>query len=183
MKRKDALRKLRTICQRLDEFDPNDFSVQPLRLYLYGSILTDKPNPGDLDLVLVYEFTPDVDYARIVAEMTHGRATPPERVVFHLRRNMQMVRIEPVRTSIQNWMQSALLFFTTPRLIWQPTGNWPRVLSEIETSPLPWDGDRDPDAAALTETLIEQMPEDEYRTRLAQLLASLEAQVLSHRTY
>jgi hypothetical protein len=49
MKRRDAFRKLRTICQRLDEVDPQQFFVIPLRLYLFGSLLTDKPNPGDID--------------------------------------------------------------------------------------------------------------------------------------
>ena len=58
MKRRDAFRKLRTICQRLDEVDPEQFFVIPLRLYLFGSLLTDKPNPGDIDLLFEYHRSP-----------------------------------------------------------------------------------------------------------------------------
>jgi hypothetical protein len=45
MKRKDAFHKLKTICQRLDELNPDEFKIQPLRLYLFGSVLTNKPDP------------------------------------------------------------------------------------------------------------------------------------------
>lgn len=40
MKRKDAFRKVRTICERLDGHDPEQFPVVPVRLYLLGSVLT-----------------------------------------------------------------------------------------------------------------------------------------------
>jgi hypothetical protein len=48
MKRRDAFRKLRTTCHRLDEIDPQQFFVIPLRMYLFGSLLTDKSNPSDI---------------------------------------------------------------------------------------------------------------------------------------
>lgn len=54
LKRKDAFRKLRTICQRLDEVNPKRFEVEPRRLYLFGSVLTDKPHPNNLGLLLLY---------------------------------------------------------------------------------------------------------------------------------
>ncbi len=58
MRRKDAFRKLRTICQRLDEAAPNTFFVVPRRLYLFGSVLTDKPDPADIDLNFVHDRSP-----------------------------------------------------------------------------------------------------------------------------
>jgi hypothetical protein len=75
MKRKDALRKLRTICQRLDEVDPEQFPVIPVRLYLYGSLLTDKPNPGDIDLLFEYRERPGRDPKDLVYRLSSGERT------------------------------------------------------------------------------------------------------------
>lgn len=86
MKRKDAFSKLRTICQRLDEVAPEDFGLRPLRLYLFGSLLTDKPDPKDLDLVLVYEFNPGFEFEQLYADMIHGRSTVVDRLRMQLRR-------------------------------------------------------------------------------------------------
>jgi predicted nucleotidyltransferase len=66
MKRKDAFRKLRTICQRLDDRDAGQFPVIPLRLYLFGSLLTDKPDPSDVDLLFKFQDRTDLDPDDIV---------------------------------------------------------------------------------------------------------------------
>ena len=76
MKRKDAFRKLRTICQRLDERDPEQFPVVPVRMYLFGSVLTDKPKPSDIDLLLEYQNRPDMDSGDIVMRLTYGKPLP-----------------------------------------------------------------------------------------------------------
>ena len=89
MKRKDAFRKLRTICRRLDETDPADFFVIPLRLYLFGSVLTEKSNPSDLDLVFEYRERPDLDSREMLYRMSYGKPLPYQQAMTHLRRGLQ----------------------------------------------------------------------------------------------
>jgi hypothetical protein len=60
MKRPGAFHKLRTICHRLDEADPQQFFVIWLRLSLFGSLPTDKPIPGDIDLLFECRQRPDL---------------------------------------------------------------------------------------------------------------------------
>lgn len=178
MKRKDAFRKLRTICQRLDEFEPGDLHLQPQRLYLYGSVLTDKPDPSDVDLILVYEYLPTVNLRKIAIDMMRGRPTPPERAVVHLRRGMQMIRIMPAQGSLAEWEDQPLLLTTFPRLIWKPGGDWISALDEIEASPLPWPGPLSQDERDKFEAYVENLPEDEYLARKAEAVAKIEAQDL-----
>lgn len=137
MKRKDAFRKLKTICQRLDELNPDEFKIQPLRLYLFGSVLTGKPDPNDIDLALVYEHLPDFDYEIVPMELTYHKPTASERLVIKLRRGMQKVRIYVVRNSLENWEQRGLFLFTRPQLIWKPGGDWPAALAKGEAEPDP----------------------------------------------
>lgn len=178
MKRKDAIRKLRTICQRLNELSPDEFKIQPLRLYLFGSVLTDKPDPNDIDTVLTYEHLPDFDYEAVPMELAYGKPTASERLVIKLRRGMQKVRIYLARDSLRNWEQSGLLVFSQTRLIWKPGGNWQVVLAKMEAEPLSWTGPRTPDTHPDLKTLIETMPEGEFQAQLSQALAEIEAQDL-----
>lgn len=178
MKRQDAFRKLKTICQRLDELSRDEFKIQPLHLYLFGSLLTDKSDPTDIDLVLTYEFNPGFDFEELYADMVNGRSTAVERLRTKLRRGMQMIRLLLVRDSLDNWPDSNLLLFTTPRLIWKPGGDWLKVMDNIENSPLPWSGPRPEDARETTERLIKAMPEQERQAKLDQALAEAEAQEL-----
>jgi hypothetical protein len=92
MKCPDAFRKLRTVCQRLDEVDPQQFFVIPLRLYLFGSLLTDKPNPGDIDLLFEYRERPDLDPHDIVTRLSYGKPLPADQPFTYLRRGMKMIR-------------------------------------------------------------------------------------------
>ena len=84
MKRQDAFRKLRLICQRLDEVDLEQFFVLPRRLYLLGSLLTDKPNPSDVDLLFEYRDRPDLDPVDIVRRLSYGKSLPHEQAITHL---------------------------------------------------------------------------------------------------
>jgi hypothetical protein len=178
MKRKDAFRKIRTICERLDQVDPLEFWIEPQRLYLFGSVLTDRPDPADVDLILVYENASTYDVGQDVAAMTYGRPMAIERLVIHLRRRMQMIRIAPARGGLENWQNRGFLLEIRPQLIWEPGGNWRPVLDKIEVSPLPWSGPRPEDANQQFEAFIKSLPEEEYQTRLTQALAEVESQRL-----
>jgi hypothetical protein len=177
MKRKDAFRKLRMICQRLDELSSDEFKIEALRLYLFGSVLTDKPDPKDVDVVLVYEHRPDFDYDIVPMELAYGKPTAVDRLVMKLRRGMQQIRIHLARTSLENWPERALLLFTQPRLIWQPGGNWQTALAKIEAEPQPWAGARDPKSPSL-QSQVEAMPPEEYLAKITQALVEVESQEL-----
>ncbi|MCL4301232.1 MAG: hypothetical protein KJ077_36205 [Anaerolineae bacterium] len=71
--------------------------MKRLRLYLFGSVLTDKPDPQDIDSVLTDELLHDFDTNAFLKEISSGKPIAPERQVIKLRRGMQQVRIVPVR--------------------------------------------------------------------------------------
>ena len=133
MKRIDAFRKVRTVCQRLDEVDPDTFPIQPLKLYLYGSLLTDKPDPADIDLILVYELGRNIDVARdIVMAMSYGRPLPFQRARTQLRRGMKWVNMEEAEYRLRSWPQlNLLLIGVRPRLIWKPGFVWAAIYRAI----------------------------------------------------
>ena len=140
MKRKDAFRKLRVICQRLDEVDPEQFFVIPLRLYLFGSLLTNKPNPSDLDLLFEYRDRPDKDPYDIVYRLSYGKPLPHDQAVKYLRQGMKMIRIEFLDEEIKEWLKGHLFSPDTPvRLVWEPGLDWRPIIDEIEVNPLVWD--------------------------------------------
>jgi hypothetical protein len=139
MKRKDALRKLRTICQRLDEVDPEQFFVIPVRMYLYGSLLTDKPNPGDMDLLFEYRERPDRDPEELVYRLSYGEPLPFEQACTYLRRGMKMIRFEALISNVESWLEGHFFPADTPvRLVWEPGLDWQSVVDEIEAHPITW---------------------------------------------
>jgi hypothetical protein len=145
MKRKDAFSKLRTICQRLDEADPATFFVIPKALYLFGSTLTDKPNPADLDLILDYQDRPDLDPRDIVARLSYGKPLPSQEAIIHLRRGMKMIRIELLEDGdLDQWRIGHGFLPDTPiKLVWQAGLNWPEIVDALEVNPLPWQPERE----------------------------------------
>ena len=140
MKRKDAIRKVATVCQRLAEVDLNDFYVVPLRLYAFGSVLTDKPNPTDVDLLFEYENRPDLDADDILYRLSYGKPLPSDQASSYLRQGMKMIRIEFLERPLEEWLRSH--FFpsdTVFRLIWEPGFDWRQAIAELEAKPLKWD--------------------------------------------
>jgi hypothetical protein len=137
MKRKDAFRKLRTICQRLDERDPEQFPVVPVHLYLFGSTLTDKPKPSDVDLLFEYQNRPDMDPDDIVIRLAYGKPLPYEQAITQLRRGMQMIRVGVLTDDIKEWLQVRHFSPDTPvKLVWEPGLEWQQVVDELEAHPV-----------------------------------------------
>ncbi len=127
---------MRVICQRLDEVDPEQFFVTPLRLYLFGSLLTDKPDPSDVDLLFEYRDPPNLDPSDIVYRLSYGKPLPHEQAVKHLRRGMKWIRIETLTGSLEDWLWDHLFPPDTPvRLVWEPGLEWRQVVDEIESHP------------------------------------------------
>ena len=146
MKRQDALRKVRTICERLDAIDPHTFPIQPLTLYLFGSTLTDNANPADVDLVLVYRDNPEISYS--AGEITHMLAYEPRllshnRASVELRRGMKRVQLHMSPNSIEFWEYLPLFPQGNGiRVIWKPDWHWQNLIDVIEATPAPWSGPR-----------------------------------------
>ncbi len=57
MKRRTALRKVRTFCERLDAL-VEALPVRILSVHIFGSALTDKPAPADIDLLVEHRERP-----------------------------------------------------------------------------------------------------------------------------
>ena len=178
MKRRDALRKVRTVCERLDEADPDTFFVRPFKLYLFGSVLTDKPDPNDVDLVLVYKEPPvqsQEEASARYADIVYGRPSPFDRASTHLRQGMKMIRLYAADDEIGRWNQ--LLLFPDAdglRLIWKPGLDWRTIVDEIEAHPKPWPGPRPPDAQERAEEAWNALSSEEQETEIARILQALD---------
>ena len=144
MKRKDAFRKLRTICQRLDDVDPDEFYIIPLKLYMFGSALTEKPKPNDLDLFLEYKERPDNDPVELYHRLIYHKPLPVDQAITHLRRGMQMIRFECQTNGVDQWMHDLTIPENAQvRLVWQRSLNWQPIVDELEKQPLIWDEEKD----------------------------------------
>lgn len=178
LKRKDAFQKLRNICDRLDTLGIDVLKVTPLRLYLFGSVLTDKARPEDIDLILVYEYPPDFDYGWELAAMSYGRPLAGQRAVIELRRGMQRIQMHNARDSLYGWEQNALLLELRPRLIWLPGADWATALADIEANPLPWEGERPENAQEEFDRMVKSLPQSEFQSRLKAAIEEIEKQRL-----
>jgi len=144
VKRATALHHLRTLYQRLDSVDLETFPVIPIRMYVFGSVLSDKPAPENIDLLFEYENRPDVDPMEMLHAMMYGRPLPPERAVIELRRGMKKVDISFLSGTVSAWLENH--FFppdTAIRLFWEKGRDWTAVIDEIEHCPLPWDQEKE----------------------------------------
>lgn len=171
MKRADALRKLRTICERLDTLE--SLPVTPLRLYLFGSVLTDKEKPADIDLILVHELPAGFNFEMDVQAMAQGRPTADQRAIIELRRGMQKVQVYDTRDSLRGWDQQWLLLEIRPRLLWEPGGDWTVTLADIEANPLPWAGER-LETQEEFDRRVKAMPPEEVFAKVEALIADIE---------
>lgn len=116
MKRADAFRKMAIVCQRLAGADPRTFFVIPLRLHVFGSVLTAKPNPTDVDLLLEFRQRPDLDPYDIARRFSYRKPLPHEQASTALRKGMKMVHIDFAPAGVDLWRQSTL-FVPTRRYI------------------------------------------------------------------
>ena len=138
MKRKDALRKVRAVCERLSDAG-DDFPVIPVRLYLFGSVLTEKPAPRDVDLLFEYKERPDLDADDIVYRLSYRKPLPHDQAIKRMRAGMKMVRIDLILDSLEGWLASSCFPADTPiRLVWKPGLDWRKVVDDVEVNPLPW---------------------------------------------
>ncbi|MHC4616939.1 MAG: DUF6932 family protein [Planctomycetota bacterium] len=180
MKRRDAFRKVRTVCERLDEADPDTFFVRPFKLYLFGSVLTDKPDPNDVDLVLVHREHPvqsREEAQERYSDIVYGRPLPFHKASTYLRRGMKMIRLYPADDEIGRWDQ--LHIFSDARdlrLIWKPGLNWRALVGDIEAHPHPWSEPRAPDAGQRADDAWDALSAEEQHAKIARIVDALDEQ-------
>lgn len=176
MKRKDALRKVRTVCERLDQVDLTTFPVVPQTLYLFGSTLTAKPDPADVDLVLIYGPNPlhsiDPEDAYYILTYT-PHLIPANQARVHLRQGMKNVKLF-VETSLETWVD-LILFANEEGLqpVWKPGLRWAEVIDELQAHPLPWAGPRQSDAQEKLDQELRALPQAKIERRIQQALAAI----------
>ena len=141
MKRQAAIDKLHRVCNRLDTVDPADFFVIPQRLYLFGSLLTNKLNPTDVDLQLEYRERSDLDPDKILYAITYGKPLPHNKAFTYLRKGMQMIHFETLTAgdSVDLWLEAHRFEPDAPiKLIWEKGLDWQTLLREVERHPIAW---------------------------------------------
>lgn len=146
MKRDIAFRKIQTLCQRFDDAisGSSEYVVFPIQVWLIGSVLTDKPEPDDIDLVAEFDSqalhrtfqqqAQEEGYLDIYAStQIYARAIR----AFYA--DMKMVHVNDFMgvKNIAAWLKSHSMPDDTPRrLIWQPGIDWRCILQDIHTHPL-----------------------------------------------
>jgi hypothetical protein len=178
MKRQDALRKTRTICERLSGIDLETFPIWPVKLYLFGSVLTNKPDPEDIDLALVYEENPKIEYSDAeISQMIfyEPRLQPQNKASVELRRGLRKVQLYMVPRAIEQW--DYLPFFQNGeglRLIWKPNIEWSSIVNDVEINPTVWQGPRSKEFEQSTVDDWKALAEEEKQRRKAKILGALE---------
>lgn len=180
MKRPDAFRKIRIVCERLEALDQHTFPIWPLEMYLFGSVLTDKEKPKDIDLVLVYRENPEIHYTD--AELSQmifyePRLQPQNRAIVELRRGMKFVQIYPCPESIERW--EYLPMFADGkgiRLIWKPALAWQSSVDHLEAHPVPWTRDRTESDEERLRQQWEALSDEEKQQQKQRTLMALRAQ-------
>lgn len=93
MKLEDAMTKVQTVVDRVEAGDVVDSEVIPKALYLFGSVLSGKNKPRDVDLLLMYEPAKEFDAERAYRAYAYGEPSATGRTIRDLRRGMKMVEI------------------------------------------------------------------------------------------
>jgi hypothetical protein len=152
MKRSDAFRKLRTICARLDNDAPNPlphYRVSPRRMWLFGDLLTDKPQPDEVDLLLFVDDHRssylDEELEEIAYRQAHRLPMPADEAAVRWRRGLQKVQVFPCDelsiTEAEEFFALRKLGNIATRLMWQPGLDWESVLQDLEQHPTPWEAE------------------------------------------
>lgn len=180
MRRADAFRKIRTICQRLDDLSEAqviEFRARPLKLYLFGSVLTDKPDPADADLVLVYdELSELITNVELDGILSYGEPAPFQRLRTHLCRGMKMIRMSAAVDSLADWPD--LQLFPNGEglhLVWKPGLHRATILDHLEANPEPWPGPRLESSLEEAKAALAALPREEQERQIARTLAALDA--------
>jgi len=137
MKRKQAFEKLQIICERLNEINTTKLFIIPVRLNLYGSILTNKPNPADIDLLLQFKYK---DINNVLYRISYDKVLPEQQVAKYLKNRMRNIHIEFLEltnSNLNDWLIEHCMPLNTPmKVIWNENLDWREALTEAENNPI-----------------------------------------------
>jgi predicted nucleotidyltransferase len=153
MKRQTTLRKVRTFCERLDAM-AESLPVRVLSVHIFGSVLTDKPTPADIDLLVEYQERPvttEQERTQALVDLWTRRPTLFARAVIILTRGLSLFRVVPYgygsgnepdpNWNAQRWAEEQMGKAVSMRMLWKPGFDWCQVIEEIEQNPLSWNGE------------------------------------------
>ncbi len=150
MKRGDAIKKIQILCSRLDQaygHPEENYGVNPLHVWLFGSVLTDKETPEDIDLVIQMDTTlaknSQKKISSIIHYLSYGQPMPWEKAKRNWCRGMKMFQIiiiEEKDTDFDKWIDDhTFLAIMNRKLIWEPGIDWKNILNKIQKFPITWD--------------------------------------------
>lgn len=143
MKRKDAYRKLQEICKRLDLPEHHDQMAIATEVYLFGSVLLDKPNPGDIDLLVISRKNkPVIERKRegydIMEIIQHPRLSDPNSdLQIYMRNKKRHINIQFEDSLEKSFLYNELIKDKQAIMqIWGNEINSQEVLKQLENNPM-----------------------------------------------
>ena len=142
MKRQTAWKHIHTLCERFDlaTTSPDQYPIPVSRAWLFGSVLTEKDEPANINLLVEVDST---QYVRTYRSTTIPLPTVLKnyyRLLARYYAGMKMVRMADIELGKGEpgwWFASHGLSESTPYyLIWQQGIDWQSVLQAIQASPL-----------------------------------------------
>lgn len=144
MKRSTAWKYLHTLCERFDESvtSPEKYPIPILRVWLYGSVLTEKPEPKNINLIVEVDSSSYCQTYRSTALSLQEILKNYYRSLARYHAGMVKIRMYDLEVGQGEpgwWFQSQVWPENTPYyLIWQQGMNWIDVLTAIQADPLPY---------------------------------------------
>jgi hypothetical protein len=144
MKRNTAWKYLHTLCERFDEAvtSPEKYPIPILRVWLYGSVLTEKPEPGNINLIVEVDSSAYCQTYRSTALSLQEILKNYHRALARYHTGMVKIRMADLEVGqgepgwwfqIHGWPENTPYY-----LIWQQGMNWKDILAAIQADALPY---------------------------------------------
>lgn len=144
MKRQTAWKYVYTLCERFDLAitAPEQYPIPVLRAWLFGSMLTDKPEPGNINLIVEVDSTQYVRTYRSTPIPLMAVLKNYRRLLARYHAGMKLIRMDDIELGQSEpgwWFLSHGMPENTPYyLIWQRGNNWQEILQAIQDTPQPY---------------------------------------------
>lgn len=144
MKRSTAWKNLQTLCERFDEAvtTPERYPIPILRVWLYGSVLAEKAEPDNINLLVEVDSSAYCQIYRSTALSLQEILRNYRRALARYRAGMKMIHMDDLEIGQGEpgwWFQMHGWTVNTPYyLIWKHEMNWKDVLAAIQAAPHPY---------------------------------------------
>ncbi len=144
MKRNTAWKHLHTLCERFDEAvtTPERYPIPILRVWLFGSVLTEKTDPKNINLIVEVDSSAYCLTYRSTTLSLQEILKNYHRALARYHAGMKMIRMDDLEVGqgepgwwfqLHGWPEKMPYY-----LIWQQGMNWEEVLDAIQAAPLPY---------------------------------------------